>query len=189
MKTTISVLALSLGFVVNAYADPQPLHYQSIDTLTQNFVAQYGIIAVPATYQDTFNHSNTGSSFLDKLKFTIGGPLFSSGALANVKIDFDNNNVLDFNVSGLNVALYKIEGGNDVLWGVLPGSADVKTGSGWYSPGDYYFQVGGKADGVYGGTYTYHVVTSVPEADTTAMLIVGLGMVGFMARRRMPTSI
>lgn len=50
------------------------------------------------------------------------------------------------------------------------------------SAGDYALQFAGfstSANGVYGGT-----VAAIPEPETYAMLLAGLGIVGFMARRR-----
>jgi hypothetical protein len=51
--------------------------------------------------------------------------------------------------------------------------------------GNYYFKLRGFADGVNTnqGIYTF-TAAAVPEAETYAMMLAGLGLVGFMARRR-----
>lgn len=54
--------------------------------------------------------------------------------------------------------------------------------------GDYYYEVTGTGVGSLGGFYTLSStllpVTPVPEADTLAMMLAGLGVMGFLGRRR-----
>jgi hypothetical protein len=57
---------------------------------------------------------------------------------------------------------------------------------GWnQAPGDYAVYVAGSAYGKVGGTYAADFsILAVPEPETWAMLVAGLGLVGFSARRR-----
>lgn len=53
--------------------------------------------------------------------------------------------------------------------------------------GSYFYAVGGVADGTGGGVYTITsaaVTLPVPEPETYALLLAGLGAVGFAARRK-----
>ena len=51
--------------------------------------------------------------------------------------------------------------------------------------GNYFYVVSGSADGMAGGQYTLaSTVTAVPEPETYAMMLAGLGALGFLARRR-----
>jgi hypothetical protein len=57
------------------------------------------------------------------------------------------------------------------------------------SAGSYYLSVSGLADGTDGGLYTLSVaalsVTApIPEPETYALLLAGLALIGFVARRR-----
>jgi len=95
------------------------------------------------------------------------------------------------NVLGLTdgkVALFREAGVVDVAEGSFA-FTDV-TGSISYSfgalaGGDYYYLVTGTGTGTSGGFYTLSsTVTPVPEPETYALLLAGLGAVGFVARRR-----
>jgi len=96
------------------------------------------------------------------------------------------------NLTGLNSALY-IELG-DSTWSLLVSNVGVISGSSWLTalvytplspdPDQYKLVVSGtKVDGFasYGGNLT---VTPIPEPETYAMLAAGLGLMGFVARRR-----
>lgn len=52
--------------------------------------------------------------------------------------------------------------------------------------GSYFWAVSGDAVGTQGGVYLYSANTApVPEPETYAMMLAGLGMIGFIGRRRL----
>jgi hypothetical protein len=50
--------------------------------------------------------------------------------------------------------------------------------------GDYTLKFNLLGGGFYTGSYTVTAVTAVPEPETNALMLVGLGMIGFIARRK-----
>jgi hypothetical protein len=51
--------------------------------------------------------------------------------------------------------------------------------------GDYFFVITGNTNGSLGGAFDFRGSTlPVPEPTTVAMFLAGLGMLGFMGRRR-----
>ena len=86
------------------------------------------------------------------------------------------------------VTLYREAGAVDVSLGSF--GFDGTTGStthgfGSLGSGDYYYQVTGIGAGTRGGFYTISSqVTPVPEPQTYALMLSGLGVVGFLALRR-----
>ncbi len=86
------------------------------------------------------------------------------------------------------VTLFQEAGAVDVAMGSF--AFDGTTGStthafGTLASGDYYYQVTGIGAGTYGGFYTISSeVTPVPEPEAYALMLAGLGVIGFVALRR-----
>lgn len=80
-----------------------------------------------------------------------------------------------FNINFLNFGLY------DSNLNLLSSSSNLSTGT-------YTLLVTGKSVGTAGGLFNlkYNVgaVTAVPEPETNALMLVGLGLIGFIARRK-----
>lgn len=54
-------------------------------------------------------------------------------------------------------------------------------------PGNYYYRVSGAAVGLNGDSYSLtSALAPVPEPQTYALMLAGLGVIGFLARRRRP---
>jgi len=144
-----------------------------------NIVLEFGATAGFGPEQ-SFSEGNLNKTFSDLFNFSISG---QSNADTNISsISFDDNGGIKFTLFDL----YKV--GSSVA--TASGSLDVDSGL-WFlsatnlSAGNYYFKVAGDIitnDAVsYSGNLT---VSAVPEAETYAMLLAGLGLVGFVARRR-----
>ncbi len=135
-------------------------------------------------FGDTFAAGNTGASFNDHFTFSVEGTtgwnfdaiISSISRTADVGLD----------ITGL--SLYTA---GDVLvtQGMMmqSGTIDVWTlSSNSLAAGDYYLAVSGNmmSDGgaSFGGAVS--MAAPVPEPETYGMLLAGLGVLGFLARRR-----
>ena len=66
-----------------------------------------------------------------------------------------------------------------------PGTGALNLTFGANTGGNYYLSVVGMTNGQQGGIYNGAIsVTAVPEPETYAMFLAGLGALGFLARRR-----
>ena len=179
---------------------------QTFDLSSNSAWASYiSTIANPANiHWGVFGSIGTGGggssmfSTLSVVPASIGGNVLSS-AVANSVTEMQ----LYGGTSGLNVATT-----NDLadagIWGntagFIPGTLTADLGSSmdfykYVSKGTKFsslatqtaFATGGDADYFTlsnTGVLTYTAVAAVPEADTYAMMLAGLGLVGFMVRRR-----
>lgn len=122
------------------------------------------------------------NSFIDWLYFTLPSNATGSGGastISNVSVSgfnviFDEFTILDtvsnVTVSGVTGLVFS---GLSFVGGAVPGSYSLKIAG---------HQISASDPGSYGGTVT--AVTTVPEPETYAMLLAGLGLMGFSARRR-----
>lgn len=136
-----------------------------------------GMIPVaPDTFYHLFDHDTIGM-FTDTINFSItAGDLASSANPLNVMLSGQNVSNIDnlsYTLWSGSESLHTFDGNNSTNWATaLPA-------------GDYVIKVTGNANGSHGGTYGLAMqLAPIPEPQTYAMLLAGLGLVGFAARRR-----
>jgi hypothetical protein len=89
-----------------------------------------------------------------------------------------------FNITGLSVTFYDAANAGGSNLGLFTGESYYAP-TGILSAGDYSLVVAGTATGSVGGMYTYAAIAQmIPEAETYAMFLAGLGLIGLIARRR-----
>jgi hypothetical protein len=91
----------------------------------------------------------------------------------------------DYKIDGLSLTLFNSSA--TPLAGPVPPTPYGAIDSYVLTPGSYSFDVNGSAYGNLGGKYTinaYASTVSVPEPSTWAMMLGGLGLIGFMTYRR-----
>ena len=165
LKKTALTLALSIGFVASASAFTN--------------VSDLGTVGPDEFFLSTVNRTG---SFQDQVKFTVGPEsLISSGTVTNVTL----TNV--FGINNFSAILYLSDG---TLWYDLNtdplSTPKTKFGEGPLDANTaYYFVISGDTTGTKGGRYSYDVLTTaVPEPESYALFLAGLGIMGAIARRR-----
>jgi hypothetical protein len=136
-----------------------------------------------AFFGDTFSAGNNGNSFADRFTFTVDNeiPMNIDAIVASVSRTAD----VGLDITGLNVY-----DDDDTLvatgTSLLTGATDVWTVSGDnLENGDYYIRVNGNLVSDEGASFGGAVMLMpVPEPEAYGMMLGGLGILGFLARRR-----
>jgi hypothetical protein len=132
-------------------------------------------IASPGPFNDIFTFtlpSNNGSGYT-VTNFTLLPGLYNT-VLSTMSLISNPDGIL-FNADDKLLSTSTTPGGGSLslAWTASPA-------------GSYYLNVAGISNGSQGGIYNGAISVSapVPEPETYAMLLAGLGAVGFLARRR-----
>ncbi len=166
---------------VNAYAD----------TITNLSV---GSLPTSLAYSNSFASASSGTTFWDDYIFTI-----PNGSANSVTSSINLDTILG--LTNLRARLYT--GSTHETGAVAPGTLIDNWGTTVnFSPtvgittvvlnpisllaGTYTLQIKGTVAGSSGGSYAgvLNIAQPIPEPESYAMLIAGLGLMGFMARRR-----
>jgi hypothetical protein len=144
-------------------------------------------------FGDTFAMNNNGATFADHFTFSVNGTTSMNFDAIVSSISRTADTGLDF--SGL--SLYRVGGGTGT--GGTAGDTLVTNGTSLHSgemdvwtlssdnltAGDYYVLVSGNlvsdTSASFGGAV---MLAPVPEPETYGMMLAGLGVLGFLARRR-----
>lgn len=170
LKSLLFVLGLASAITANAND-----YSYSLGDIT-------GIIEPVATF------SHDKNSFTDRFFFSLDAPSFGTASVSNNRVNKFGGGSL-YNIEGLTLSVYQDRGtvgaadGADI--GTVLGIGNYVYSDGLLAAGNYYLQIAGNASGDLGGRYTAQATAMpVPEADTYAMMIAGLGLMGGIARRR-----
>lgn len=136
-----------------------------------------------AYFGDTFGEGNSGSTFADRFTFTIDSTV-------GINLDAIVGSASRAADAGLDITGLSLYDGNDNLLSqgtaIQSGAVDVWTVAGGnLSSGDYYLRVNGNIvsndASAFGGAV---MLMPVPEPETYGMMLGGLGILGYLARRR-----
>lgn len=161
--------ALLLGLVSQA---------QAVDVTTN-----IGVMPTePTTFNGTITHLGS-AAFTDTFNFSMPSSGLSA-LVADFEISFGPNAL--YNIDSITAVLYSGFNASGPWISNLAGSGTntVNDSFGLVAGNSYSILVSGTPIGTNGGIYAYAFTAAVPEAETYAMMLAGLGLVGFMARRR-----
>lgn len=128
-------------------------------------------------YNASFWNTGVASSFDDWINFSIPSDSSGNGA----------SNLISLGGSGLAFSAFNLyESAVLIATGITSGSSSYLSFSGGAVPGNYTLNIAGfKLNTLASASYAGNITISpVPEPETYAMLVVGLGLLGFSARRR-----
>ncbi|MFJ3057706.1 FxDxF family PEP-CTERM protein [Herbaspirillum sp. NPDC087042] len=135
--------------------------------------------ASTTSFGSEFGAGTTGQSFLENFTFSYASPFSFSSAVISIALD---------GVSRLNLSSLTLTGNGGTWTGVKTTLGDtqvytLRTNS--LLSGNYTLSIGGLVSGSTGGSFGGNIsIAAVPEASTMAMMLGGLGVVGFAAYRR-----
>ncbi len=134
----------------------------------------------------TFYGGSTRGPFTDIIEFVLPDTSASTFSLVSTPFfDYLKSTLTGFALfSNQDGSLYNAD---DTL--LVSGSINKGSSASFsyaaLTAGSYYLQISGIANGTLGGAYSGSIsVTPVPEPETFAMLLAGLGVMGAIARRR-----
>jgi hypothetical protein len=148
--------------------------------------ATYNLGTVSIGAPLSFNAAVTSSGpFSDIFTFTLPAGLSAGFSLLNFPVSGLFNTVLTSASLFSNADNVLFSSDDTLVRGALTTPTGISVANGPTAAGTYYLNVSGIATGSQGGLYNGAIsVAAVPEPETYAMLLAGLGVMGFIARRR-----
>lgn len=148
--------------------------------LVQNFG---DVTTIGFDYVQSYNNPPT-ATFDDQYEFQLSSLVNMDGLLGNILQTVGQ--VDELRIDNMVVDFYADNAGSWVLadsWNVAAGQDLIYHEV--LGAGSYFINIAGDVTGEIGGTYDLTGVTSaVPEPSTYALMLGGLGLVGFMTARR-----
>lgn len=148
-------------------------------------------VASPILTEGFYDFNNVdvaAGSFTDTISFALGHGFDLDHNTSSIFLKLSGT--VRKNITSLSTQLYKgTVGGVHAAVGAA-GADNVEVSLAGLTSGDYFLAISGVANGVKGGTYASSLnltniqTAAVPEPETYAMMLAGLGFVGSIARRK-----
>lgn len=164
-KSSIAAAFIAAACISAAHADTRNVGVIGTDEAVETFTPSKG-------------------SFFDTINFDVTGPSVLSGTGVSTFVKLGGKTVKD--ISGLTLTFwdnYHPYGYN--LLGTFAGDGATFSFA-LPTAGQYHVDITGDATGSKGGVYTvaFSTVTAVPEPESYALFLAGLGLMGTIIRRR-----
>jgi hypothetical protein len=171
MKNVISGVFLSASLMLSSAAVQASTDINNTSTITFNGPSS----SIGASY----GAGTTGKTFTENFTFDQGTFFNVSSAVISIALD---------SVSGLDITSFTLSGNGMTASGSMTSGSGSQT---WtlsasnLASGLYTLSAIGKVTGSAGGSFGGNIsVAAVPENSTVAMMLAGLGLIGFVATRR-----
>jgi len=170
MKILTKMAIVAPFILATNVANAQNVQFNDVTTTGFDYVQSYNNPPV-TDFDDTFFFQLSTTVNVDGL---LGNILQTVDSVDELRID---NMIVDFSVNnGGGWALvdsWNVAAGQDLIYNEV------------LDAGSYRIDIAGDVNGSIGGTYDLAAaVSAVPEPSTYALMLGGLGLVGFMAARR-----
>lgn len=196
-KSLIAALVFASASLAGSAAYAQtstPTSATTAATVVGNTPQTINLTSGAGFFGDTFAANNMGSTFSDKFNFNVSGTSSGTGTGTGMSsldaIISSISRTADTGLAITGLSLYNSTGTLVTQGSMLQsGTVDVWTISGSnLMAGNYYLQVTGNLVGntaaAFGGAVSMAMAAPVPEPETYGMMLAGLGVLGFLARRR-----
>lgn len=181
MNRTKRLLALLLAGYMGSAVAAGPSYLGNLSGQT---------VGIANTYYISSSLFPSGSTFADIYSFDISPVSVAVGTSVTINLDLPFLSGPEFELSNMMIQ-FADAFGTLIVADAQSDAADTTLSVAATLPmaNDYKFIVSGKVTGTLGGSYggvlqAISVAYPVPEADTYALMGLGLGLVGLLARRR-----
>ena len=172
IKTVLSTMLAATAMIGATLAQAADISHAPQTLVLENGVNYFGAVfddgASGDTFADRYSFTTTATSSFAALASSISQSASDGIQITNFQI---------FNSGGFSIPGTKVLDGQVDLWTFTSGHAVADA---------YYFLVSGTllSDGAAAYSGNVSVATAVPEPEIYGMLLAGLGVAGWMARRR-----
>ena len=166
IKTLIIATALTLPGIASATNFTQNIN---VTNQTTGFTQTHLESSLATAFTDTFNFNVAGFGPL----FSVNSSVISFGTTASQNIDFSSASL-----NGVALTIDNSQNGGQLSIAFTPGDFNLS------SPLTLIVNGTAGTNATYSGTLNITSAAAVPEPETYAMLLAGLGLIGFTARRK-----